>query len=325
VAGLSETSQNHTNPTSAQPRRRTGDARFPFFRVRQLERIIIYRHGERLPDDDDGRDLLRVVAHHLAQIGPGRIRPWALQWMPTITAAELADLIDQAGAGWRWGADELAHEIGLDDATRKRLRITTIGAIDCSKIQRVRRRKRKAKAAARARRAKAGAKPHAKSAAETQPWIAEGISRRTWYRRRAKVGTDGTNSNAADLSSYMRSEISEKSISCHPRPKGGDSDRRSRSLPSSSRTTGSGDAHGAKASTIIAKPLPSPNPAHTRAIGRAPEALDRGRDQPRDLLPATTRKAPVDHHRHDGADDDVSPGWLERLGVTLTGPISGRW
>lgn len=245
-----------TTPEPRRERRRKGDARFPLLRVRQLERIITDHHGARLPDDDDGRDFLRVVAHHLAQVDQHRIERWALKWLPEIAPDELEELIAQAGKGWRWGADELAHEIGLDDAMRKRLKVTTIGAIDCDKVQRARRRKRKRKAADRVRRAKAGAKPRAKSAENLMPWNAEGISRRTWYRRRAQeLALNGTDARPANLSSPMRSEISEKS-NPHKRPKGA---ARSEATTSGS-ATGSGEADGANASTITAKPLSSSNP-----------------------------------------------------------------
>jgi hypothetical protein len=168
-----------------------------------LERIIVDTYGEaRLPDDDDGRDLLRVMAHHLAQIGQGLIRTWVVTWAPWLTAAELDDLIDDADpTGHLWGADELGHYIGLDDARRTRTKTTTIGAIDCDQCQRARRRKRRRKLDGRANREKAGAAPHSKSAAATQPWVKERISRATFYRRqRAARETFETNSKLLILS-----------------------------------------------------------------------------------------------------------------------------
>ena len=151
---------------------------------------------KQLPDDDAGRADLRLMADHIAQIDARLIRTWAATWMPTIPPAELDALIVSVGAGRHWKADALARELGLDDATRDRLRIRTIGAIDCGKAKRMTRRRRKRIAADRARRVRAGARPHAQSASATQPWLNEGISRRTWYRRRAKFGTDGTHSRA---------------------------------------------------------------------------------------------------------------------------------
>jgi hypothetical protein len=94
-------------------------------------------------------------------------------------------------------ADELGHRLGLTDARRTELGITTIGGIDCDKAKRKARRRKRAAARERARRAKTRAAPHAASKAQTQPWIDDGVSRRTYFRKqRAKrhdAGTNGTN------------------------------------------------------------------------------------------------------------------------------------
>ncbi|MFY9958917.1 hypothetical protein [Bradyrhizobium sp.] len=81
--------------------------------------------------------------------------------MPTLPDTELDALIAKVSTGRRWKADALARELGLDDATRTRLNIKTIGALDCGKTKRMTRRHRKRIAADRARRARAGASPHA--------------------------------------------------------------------------------------------------------------------------------------------------------------------
>ena len=70
-----------------------------------------------------------------------------------------------------------------DDARRTRTKATTIGAIDCDQRERAGRRKRRQKFDARANREKAGAAPHSKPAAATQPWIKKRISRATFYRQ----------------------------------------------------------------------------------------------------------------------------------------------
>jgi hypothetical protein len=167
-------------------RRRNDRAAFiPRLRIAELERIFVMHYREkRLPDDDAGRADLRLMADHLAQIDPRQIRPWATTWLPTLTSAELDALVEQVGTGKRWKADALARELGLDDETRTRLKIKTIGAVDCGKAKRMTRRRRKRIAADRERRAKAGAKPHSRSAERLSPWIELGISRATYYRRR---------------------------------------------------------------------------------------------------------------------------------------------
>jgi hypothetical protein len=214
-----------------------GTALIPRLRIAELQRIFVFNYGARcLPDDDAGRADLRLMADHLAQIDPRLIRPWAAAWMPTLTPAELDALVEQVGSGRRWKADALARELGLNDATRTRLKIKTIGAVDCGKSKRMNRRCRKRIAADRARRARAGARPHAQSAAATQPWIDEGISRRTWYRRRAQVGTVGTESRP-----LVRSTSIEE-VQCQGTP---------------ADTADPAREQRAEASTFTAKPLPS--------------------------------------------------------------------
>lgn len=144
-------------------RRRCNDSAFiPRLRIAELQRIFVFTYGARcLPDDDAGRADLRLMADHLAQIDPGMLRPWAATWMPTLPDTELDALIAKVSTGRRWKADALARELGLDDATRTRLNIKTIGALDCGKTKRMTRRHRKRIAADRARRARAGASPHA--------------------------------------------------------------------------------------------------------------------------------------------------------------------
>ena len=144
-----------------------------------------------VPDSEEGRDILRTVADHLAQINAGRIRPWATAWMPGLPAAEVDDLIASRKAiiaecgttALYWNADALAHEVELDDAARTRTRAWTIGAVDRDKAEREERRKITRAAAARAKRAAAGATPRAQSITATKPWLVDGFNtRRTWER-----------------------------------------------------------------------------------------------------------------------------------------------
>ena len=85
-----------------------------------------------------------------------------------------------------YNADKLGAHLRLDDATRTRIGVRTIGAWDVSKRQRTLRRKRRASARQARHRRKRGARPHSQSLSQTRPWDAEGISRRTWERRRSR-------------------------------------------------------------------------------------------------------------------------------------------
>ncbi len=91
----------------------------------------------------------------------------------------------------RYRAETLAKVLRLTDAERTALRITTIGAIDVTKAERAIRRKIRAKQrAAQARaanREQTRAEYLAKALTAAKPWEVEGISRRTWERRRKAV------------------------------------------------------------------------------------------------------------------------------------------
>jgi hypothetical protein len=89
-------------------------------------------------------------------------------------------------------ADVLGSKLRLTDAERAYLRITTIGTCDVKKAERARRSKRRKRERDRIKAAKKrigkGSCPRpvylARSLSRTAPWMSEGISRRTWERRR---------------------------------------------------------------------------------------------------------------------------------------------
>jgi hypothetical protein len=219
----------------------------PRLRVLELERFFVHAYGARsLPDDDAGRADLRLMADHLAQIDPRRIRIWAADWLPEITDAETDALIAEIGACKRWQADPLGRALGLDDATRTKLKIRTIGAVDCTKAQRKARRRRKRIAADRARRAAAGARPHAQSAENLMPWIAAGISRASYYRRqRAQKIAAGETAETETRPVPLTSHVADQS---HEAPGG--------NTEASGSSFDPGEAHGGQTSNHTAKPLP---------------------------------------------------------------------
>lgn len=95
--------------------------------------------------------------------------------------------------------DAIADIFRVTLAQRDRLKLSTFGAVDIRKVERqakAKDRKRvtdRDKVQAKRLDAKPSTKPrtvYEQTSAETlKPWIAEGISRRTWYRRRKHAGT----------------------------------------------------------------------------------------------------------------------------------------
>jgi hypothetical protein len=175
-------------------------------RLAELNRLLTDRHGgEVLADDDAGRDDVMIVAHHMASCTGGQPRKtaaWIALRAPWMASGEVEAIIAGAIAKpRRWRADTLAKRLNLTEADRRRLRITTIGAVDFNQAARHARQKARKKARDRqraaAKRTSAGKTPRADwlAAAFTtiKPWAAAGISRRTWERRR-KRSRDATQS-----------------------------------------------------------------------------------------------------------------------------------
>ncbi len=126
--------------------------------------------------------LARIVAHHLGALpdAPRRITSWILTYAPWISLRDRERLISEVIAcPIKWSADKLAWKLRLDDATRTRLKIKTIGAFDLTKPQRLARRKAKRAHRDSLRRPR-------KRQPVGKPWIAAGISKATWYRRQSR-------------------------------------------------------------------------------------------------------------------------------------------
>jgi hypothetical protein len=178
-------------------RKRSTPMQIVALRIADLSTLFRSRWGLVLPDDDAGRDDLRLAADHLAALAhPARaITRWLETWAPWLTLAEHRQIIADGIANQRhWKADALAWRLRLTREERTMLGITTIGAIDHGKAARTKKRREYQRNWKAEKRRIAGAVPRAEyeaqSVEKTKPWMAEGISRRTWYRRRALSASD---------------------------------------------------------------------------------------------------------------------------------------
>lgn len=173
-------------------RKRSTPMQIVALRISDLSTLFRSRYGITLPDDDAGREDMRLAVDHLAALPhPAKaITRWLETWAPWLTLAEHRQIIAEGIANQRhWKADALAWRLRLTREQRTMLGITTIGAIDMAKAARTKRRRDRDRARKAAKRQAAGVVPRrqyeATSAEQTKPWIAAGISRRTWYRWRA--------------------------------------------------------------------------------------------------------------------------------------------
>jgi hypothetical protein len=155
------------------------------FRKAEMEMLFIKRYRTyQLPNDDAGRDDLRLMVDHLMMRGEDHARRWAALRAPWMPEDELDDMIDDVGPGRWWTKIALGKALRLTNAERMSLDIRTFRPIDRTKKQLDQDRRERNAARERERRAKAGAKPRAMSEAQTKPWLALGISESTYRRRK---------------------------------------------------------------------------------------------------------------------------------------------
>jgi hypothetical protein len=107
----------------------------------------------------------------------------------SITEAEAEAMLERADdMPQQRTADKLAKFLGVTYPQRQQLGLTTIGSIDVPRRGRILLRKRRRRLNCERSRRAGGARPRAdyeaKSLARTKPWEAQGMSRRSWYRKR---------------------------------------------------------------------------------------------------------------------------------------------
>jgi hypothetical protein len=115
-----------------------------------------------LPDDDAGRDDLRLAFQSLSTSGKAaqRMASVARTWAPWMPADELASLIaDTVANPRRFKADTVAARLGITAKLRTLLSLRTIGAIDKPLEQRRKERREMQRLAKQHKRRADGASP----------------------------------------------------------------------------------------------------------------------------------------------------------------------
>jgi hypothetical protein len=189
------------NKQRAPRRPRTEEQRWRAFekvRIGDLNKLFGHRYGGgklyQFPDDDSGREDLMILVDHYSSSNPLALLRVLKARAPWATDADREALFEKASRfPRRWTAKALGERLNLREDDRLKLKIRTIGAVDMTPGLRKRLRKIKDKGRKYLARRAANMQTRAEylathTTSHDRPWEAEGISRRTWYRRQ-KVGT----------------------------------------------------------------------------------------------------------------------------------------
>lgn len=161
-------------------------------RLGDLRKLLRSRYGPTLPPDDAGREDLHELLLPVS-LGPeavalkmaNAVKVWA-PWMDHTEAEQLIDRINRMPTRER---KPTARQIGkrqqVTNEQRERWKLWTIAPCNMTDVQMQEQRKAKKRDRDRQRRHRQPRQIYlANAKARTKPWEAEGISRRTWYRRR---------------------------------------------------------------------------------------------------------------------------------------------
>jgi hypothetical protein len=182
-------------------------------RLREIENLIRYRNtisGSSCMSAKAGEIYLPTAARHLRRLREDSGRPtshaellealrfWASSWLPQ-NAEDAPESLERAvNSALRHPRTEKAEALGrklkVTDAERAHLKIRTIAPYNVSPLERDQRRKQKKrdrdKLRAESKRRARGIKPRAEYLANSlsarAPWKDEGITRRSWERRRKR-------------------------------------------------------------------------------------------------------------------------------------------
>lgn len=183
-------------PSRKRDRRADWVFSLEMLRLREIEAIIKHRHGNGIPDACGSDDLDTCMAYLKAVAATPNtqdVASWAKIWAPWADPATVEVLATRMANRKRMlGADAVAKLLFVSHAERTELGLKTIGACDVPHEERTKIAKEGKRARDRSRqeqkRRAEGRMPRtsyeAASTAVTKPWEDEGVSRRTWYRRR---------------------------------------------------------------------------------------------------------------------------------------------
>jgi hypothetical protein len=164
-------------------------------RFGDVRKLIIHRYGPAgCPDDDAGRpDLMELL--YLASMAPAGAKEKVTHlielYAPWMQPEEVQSLIQHLCVTPNYQklrtAEELGRILHLTNADRERLKLWRIRPVDMTAEQLAQQTKERERIRRAAQRRKTGIRTReaylAELALRPKPWLAEGISRRTWERR----------------------------------------------------------------------------------------------------------------------------------------------
>lgn len=192
-------------------------------RLRELERAISERHGC-VPATDDADLYLWPVANCFRVIAAERGKStlahivdvfslWCDRFAPSAGEQEISALAEEALArpAKLIPDDTVGETLRFSYEERLRQKATTIGSYDVdragrkelAKLRKQQRQRLEKQEERRSNGAVPRAQYEANSLSQTQPWLAEGICRRTWERRRKKAAAEQALASVASASSHL--------------------------------------------------------------------------------------------------------------------------
>jgi hypothetical protein len=165
-------------------------------RIGALNKLFAHRYGGArhdyvFPDDDAGLEDLKILLHHYCWNNPLAMTRVIELRAPWVNDKQAANLIEQVEFDpLKWRSETLGKLLNFTGREWRQLRIRTITPVDMSRDERRYYSEVLRKARRKIKRVLKGGKPRAtyegNSLSRTKPWVAQGISRTTWYERRMR-------------------------------------------------------------------------------------------------------------------------------------------
>ena len=177
-------------------------------RLREIDRLIADRHGQFVPVERIS-DYLAVAA--FCHQDTASSLAWMQRYAPSAVAG-FDDLfapvrLEKEGRRWNLSVEDAGARVGLMFEERQRLGITTMWAADmpiAEQKEAIKEAKRERDRTVKAEKRRASRLPRAdwlatRTLNRSKPWLAEGIDRATWFRRRKRENATGVSQRAQSV------------------------------------------------------------------------------------------------------------------------------